>query len=99
MERVVGVCGVFFKARDSKALVPWYRKHLGVPVEPDQTYWACTSAVAGEQTVWPTFPWTPRTSIPAPPPSCSTTASGTSTAAGARVEDKAEVYGDLGRFG
>ena len=35
MERVVGIGGVFFKARDPKALAAWYREHLGVPVEPD----------------------------------------------------------------
>ena len=38
MEQVVGIGGVFFKARDPKALAAWYREHLGVPVEPEQTY-------------------------------------------------------------
>jgi len=32
MEQVVGIGGVFFKARDPKALAAWYREHLGVPV-------------------------------------------------------------------
>ena len=56
MELVVGIGGVFFKARDPKALAAWYREHLGVPVEPEQTYGAFTSAAAGEQAVWSAFP-------------------------------------------
>ena len=31
MERVTGIGGVFFRARDPKALVDWYTEHLGVP--------------------------------------------------------------------
>jgi predicted enzyme related to lactoylglutathione lyase len=31
--RVTGLGGVFFKARDQKALAEWYRTHLGLPVE------------------------------------------------------------------
>ncbi len=31
-ERVTGIGGVFFKARDPKALSAWYRDRLGVPV-------------------------------------------------------------------
>ena len=33
MQRVRGIGGVFFKARDRAALAAWYRDHLGVPVE------------------------------------------------------------------
>ncbi len=29
-ERVVGLGGIFFKARDPAALVAWYREHLGI---------------------------------------------------------------------
>jgi predicted enzyme related to lactoylglutathione lyase len=32
MERVTGIGGVFFRAREPKALVAWYAEHLGVPV-------------------------------------------------------------------
>ena len=39
MEKVLGIGGAFFKARDPKALAAWYREHLGVPVEPEQTTW------------------------------------------------------------
>ena len=33
MKRVTGIGGVFFKAKDRKALGKWYHEHLGVPVE------------------------------------------------------------------
>lgn len=34
MERVKGIGGIFFKAKDKEALLAWYRDTLGVPVEP-----------------------------------------------------------------
>lgn len=33
MKRVTGIGGVFFKAKDPKALGAWYREHLGLNVE------------------------------------------------------------------
>jgi catechol 2,3-dioxygenase-like lactoylglutathione lyase family enzyme len=33
MERVVGLGGIFFKARDPQALAAWYQRHLGFKVE------------------------------------------------------------------
>ena len=33
MRRVTGIGGVFFKAKDPKALADWYRTHLGLNVE------------------------------------------------------------------
>jgi predicted enzyme related to lactoylglutathione lyase len=33
MRRVTGIGGVFFKARDPRALAEWYRVHLGMEVE------------------------------------------------------------------
>jgi predicted enzyme related to lactoylglutathione lyase len=33
MRRVTGIGGVFFKAKDPKALAEWYRVHLGLNVE------------------------------------------------------------------
>jgi len=33
MKRVTGIGGVFFKAKDPKALGAWYRTHLGINVE------------------------------------------------------------------
>src|SRR5205807_4068671 len=79
MERVLGIGGVFFKARDPKALAAWYREHLGVPVEPEQTYGAFTSAAAGEQAVWSAFPADTSYLGSGPHRSWSTIASGTST--------------------
>ncbi len=55
MERVLGFGGVFFKARDPKALAEWYETHLGVPFETGQTYGTFTAA-AGDQTVCSLFP-------------------------------------------
>lgn len=104
MEQVVGIGGVFFKARDPRALAAWYREHLGVPVFPEQTYGAFASTASGEQTVWSAFP-------------ADTTYLGPSPfmvnyrvrnldamlaqlrAAGVSVDDRVEDYGDMGRFG
>ncbi|HLO66080.1 MAG TPA: VOC family protein [Holophaga sp.] len=33
MERVVGIGGIFFKARDPQALRAWYARHLGLDVQ------------------------------------------------------------------
>lgn len=33
MKRVTGIGGVFFKARDPRALAAWYQRHLGIAVE------------------------------------------------------------------
>jgi catechol 2,3-dioxygenase-like lactoylglutathione lyase family enzyme len=34
MKRVTGLGGVFFKAKDPKALYEWYRTHLGIESAP-----------------------------------------------------------------
>ena len=34
MEQVTGIGGLFFRARDPKALGQWYRDHLGVALVP-----------------------------------------------------------------
>ena len=34
MEKVTGIGGIFFKAKDAKALQAWYKEHLGVDVQP-----------------------------------------------------------------
>lgn len=34
MERVSGIGGLFFRARDPKALARWYDEHLGVTETP-----------------------------------------------------------------
>lgn len=35
MKRVTGLGGIFFKARDPKALYEWYRRHLGIESAAD----------------------------------------------------------------
>ncbi|MEM7044190.1 MAG: VOC family protein, partial [Pseudomonadota bacterium] len=38
MERVTGIGGVFFRARDPDALARWYQTHLGInPAPKDMT--------------------------------------------------------------
>lgn len=32
-KRVTGIGGVFFKAKDPKALLDWYKKHLGIATD------------------------------------------------------------------
>lgn len=56
MERVLGIGGIFFKARDPKALAEWYQKHLGITLEAGQTCATLKSTDADEMTVWSTFP-------------------------------------------
>lgn len=56
MERVTGIGGVFFRAENPNALAAWYREHLGVPVDEDQTYATFASSGSGEMTVWSAFP-------------------------------------------
>ena len=42
MERVTGIGGVFFKAKDVKAMAAWYQQHLGIPFG-DGSYYAFQS--------------------------------------------------------
>jgi predicted enzyme related to lactoylglutathione lyase len=42
MEKVIGIGGVFFRARDPAALSVWYEKHLGITPAPatyDEPSW------------------------------------------------------------
>ena len=34
MEKVLGIGGLFFRARDPKTLAQWYETHLGVKLTP-----------------------------------------------------------------
>jgi predicted enzyme related to lactoylglutathione lyase len=106
MERVLGIGGVFFKARDPKALAAWYREHLGVPVETEQTYGAFASVAAGEQAVWSAFPADTSYFGSGPAPFMVNyrvrnldAMLAQLRAAGVSVDDRVEDYGDLGRFG
>ena len=53
MERVTGIGGVFFRARDPESLVAWYAEHLGVPREGEETY---AIFLESRNSVWSAFP-------------------------------------------
>lgn len=36
MKRVIGIGGIFFKAKNPKKLAAWYKEHLGIPI--DESY-------------------------------------------------------------
>ncbi|HVC95707.1 MAG TPA: VOC family protein [Pirellulales bacterium] len=105
MERVLGVGGVFFKARDPRALAEWYHEHLGVPLEAGQTYATFKSDGPNEQTVWSTFPADTKYFGDGAAPFMFNYRVRNLDAmlaqlrtAGAQVEDRVEDY-DYGRFG
>jgi predicted enzyme related to lactoylglutathione lyase len=105
MERVTGIGGVFFKARDPRALAAWYRQHLGIPIDANQTYGMLASAAAGEPTVWSAFPETTQYFEPSSAPFMINyrvrdldAMLNQLRAAGVTVDDKVEDY-DYGRFG
>jgi predicted enzyme related to lactoylglutathione lyase len=57
--RVTGIGGVFFKAKDPKALGEWYRRHLGIAVEDSVVLFAWRGGKDGRSkghTVWSIFP-------------------------------------------
>jgi predicted enzyme related to lactoylglutathione lyase len=104
MERVLGVGGVFFKARDPKALAAWYAAHLGVPFDAGQTYGMFTAA-NGDQTVWSVFPHDTNYFAPSTVPYMFNfrvrdlaAMLAQLRAAGAQVEERVEEY-DYGNFG
>ena len=51
MQRATGIGGVFFKAKDPKALGAWYATHLGVPIEP----WGGAAFTGAGTTIWNPF--------------------------------------------
>ena len=58
--RVTGLGGIFFKAKDTAKLGAWYRKHLGLPVDPNWNGWAfewrdAQKPQAKGQTIWSLF--------------------------------------------
>jgi glyoxylase I family protein len=55
VERVTGIGGVFFRARDPERLRDWYAQHLGLEPAPDFTG-TIFRAGDGDVTVWSLFP-------------------------------------------
>ena|SRR5580700_8300772 len=59
MERVTGIGGVFFKARDPQGLMAWYEKHLGIEAKEGSADFAWREKDHPDQlgrTVWAIFP-------------------------------------------
>lgn len=59
-QRVTGIGGIFFKAKNTKKLGAWYKKHLGLPLDPVWGGWAFHWREAGSPkkkgfTVWSPF--------------------------------------------
>lgn len=57
--RVTGIGGIFFKAKDPKALSEWYRRHLGLSVENSMVLFTWGGGGDGKakgHTVWSIFP-------------------------------------------
>ena len=105
MERVTGLGGIFFKARDPQALAAWYAEHLGVPVGFGQTYGTFAAIASGEQTVWSVFPTDTEYFGPGNSPMMLNYRVRNLDAmlaqlrtAGAQVEDRVDEF-DYGRFG
>jgi glyoxylase I family protein len=46
MERVTGIGGLFFRARDAGALLAWYAEHLGIPLDEEWVQEAGTTVFA-----------------------------------------------------
>ena len=105
MERISGIGGVFFRARDPSGLAAWYRDNLGMPIEDSQSYGTLKSEGSGEVTVWSAFPTDTDYFGPgASPLMINYRVKDLDAmlvqlrAAGAEVEDRVEEY-DYGRFG
>ena len=67
MKRVVGIGGVFFKAKDPEALRAWYQTHLGIDIQA----WGGTAFPwdrPGGVTVWSIFPDTSEVFAPSASP-------------------------------
>jgi predicted enzyme related to lactoylglutathione lyase len=59
MERVTGIGGIFFKAKDPARLLAWYAEHLGVvPAFEHGAVFAWDAVADGRErtTVWSPFP-------------------------------------------
>lgn len=58
-ERVTGIGGIFFKARDPEKMAEWYRKHLKLPIQDRHAEFKWRendSPVGTGRTVWSLFP-------------------------------------------
>jgi predicted enzyme related to lactoylglutathione lyase len=56
MERVLGVGGIFFKAKDPVQLKAWYRDNLGLPTDEHGETMFSAQGDPGALLVWSPFP-------------------------------------------
>jgi predicted enzyme related to lactoylglutathione lyase len=56
VERVVGVGGIFFKAKDPARLKAWYRDNLGLPADEHGETMFSADGDTGGTLVWSPFP-------------------------------------------
>jgi len=71
MKRVIGIGGIFFKARDPEMLRDWYRKHLGLDIQDwgGMAFpWNDEAPERNAVTVWTIFPGTTDYFNPSPAP-------------------------------
>ena len=57
--RVTGLGGIFFKAKDPKAMAQWYSRHLGMDIENSMVLFSWRGGTEGKvegHTVWSIFP-------------------------------------------
>src|SRR2546429_9800936 len=57
--RVTGLGGIFFKAKDPKAMAQWYTRHLGLNIENSMVLFSWRGGTEGKvqgHTVWSIFP-------------------------------------------
>ena len=52
MEKVIGIGGIFFKARQPEKLAEWYQQHLGLDI--NKAFGGCVFPPTGD-TVWSPF--------------------------------------------
>ena len=72
MKRATGIGGIFFRAKDPKALGAWYKKHLGIDVQPwggAAFEWRSADNPEGNgTTAWTLFPASSKKFDPSPAP-------------------------------
>jgi catechol 2,3-dioxygenase-like lactoylglutathione lyase family enzyme len=59
MEKVTGIGGIFFRARDPARMAAWYRKHLGICAEDGHTDFVWRDIDRPDEigrTIWSIFP-------------------------------------------
>ncbi len=56
MERVLGIGGIFFKAKDPARLKAWYRDHLGLPADEQGETMFPMQGGPGSFLIWAPFP-------------------------------------------